>query len=610
MFSESRPKQARREPCEMAPGDEAAPLTDRSTLFICHDESDAAARVTRQALVQHRTISATAPPNHARCSLVRGTSAAAADVAVAAAGAQNALAPGAPTREGRGLLSMAAKATKKEKAVCQSDEQDADEAPVGVRVAGTATPARLCRGSDAGSSSSSLGESGGGSGSGSGGGSSSSSLGEVQAQGSAADACGKSVRRIRRTLPPEVVEARERREVPKLATGDRLVVEDADAADGPPPPKRRRAAVTAHGAGAEGARRGNWVPDWVPPEPGRASGVQLGGAASWRGGGEGPPVWEAEERERKDYAQQERTQSQALRRLPAPSTHPPCTCDLPTVASTQSVLAHCTRPVLSLQALRAAAEEGARRAGASSAATALAAAAAAAAAAGQSGKPIGARPGRRGGEGGSRASRPAAAACAAAGRPPVHLAERAAVEVLIEEAGLWGSLHPATLLQLQPDHVAALVRYVDLPLNPHLSLTPTFTLHSASTQASASASASVSPPTRYADLVDESDAPLSEWVKITQASCLPRRHIPGRVRQSVPPRPPCRTRAPRRRHATTHHHASGRSAQRRHRHRHRPSLRGSYGRVWPSSCFSTTRGGPSGTLPHAAPRTPRRSVPP
>ena len=293
----------------MAPRDEAAPLTDRSTLFICHDESDATARVTRQALVQHRTIRAAAPPNH-RCSLV------------CTSAAQNALAPDVSTREDRGLLSMATKATQKDKAVsvCQADEQeeDADEAPVGVRVAGTATPARLCRGSDAGSSSSSQGESGGGGGSG-GGGSSSSSLGEVQAQGSAADACGKSVRRIRRALPPEVAEARGRREMRKLATSDRLVVEDADAADGPPPPKRRRAALTAHGAGAEGARRGNWVPDWVPSEQGRAGGARPAGAASWRGGDERPTVWEAEERERKDYAQQERTQSQA------PSTHPPCT---------------------------------------------------------------------------------------------------------------------------------------------------------------------------------------------------------------------------------------------------------------------------------------------
>ena len=312
---------------EMASCEEAAPLTDRSTLFICHDESDAAARVTRQALVQHRTIRAAAPPNHG-CSLVC-TSAAAAEVAVAAAGAQNALAPQAPTEEGRGLLSMALKATKKEKAVCRADEQeeDADEAPVGVRVVGTATPARLCQGSDAGSSSSSLVESGGGGGSG--GSSSSSSLGEVQAQGLAADACGKSARRIRRTLPPEVAEARGRREVRKLATGDRLVVEDADAADGPPPQKRRRAAVTAHGAGDEGARRGNWVPDWVPSEQGRAGGVRPAGAASLRGGGEGPPVWEAEERERKDYAQQERTQSQALRRLPAPSLHPHRTLPAP-----------------------------------------------------------------------------------------------------------------------------------------------------------------------------------------------------------------------------------------------------------------------------------------
>ena len=202
------------------------------------------------------------------------------------------------------------------------------------------------------------------------------------------------------------------------------------------------------------------------------------------------------------------------------------------------MLAHCTPPCTpSLQALRAAAEEGARRAGASSAPTALAAAAAAAAAAaGQNGKPVGARPGRRGG--GSRASRAVAAACAAAGPPPVQLTERAAVEVMIEEAGLWGSLHPATLLQLQPDHAAALVRYVDphptpppqttharFTLRPRLRLRPSLGL---------SLGLGLT-PTRYADLVDESDAPLSEWVKTTQASCLARRHTPRRLRPRVPP---------------------------------------------------------------------------
>ena len=195
-----------------APCEEAEPLTDRSMLFICHDESDAAARVTRKALVQHRTIRAAAPPSH--CSLVAPTST---DVAVVAVEAQSAL---------------------------------------GVRVAGTVTPAHLCRGSDAGSTSSSLDESGSGGGS----------------------------------------------------------------SDGLPPPKRRRAAVTAHGAAADGARRGNWVPDWIPSEQGRASGVRPAGAASWQGGGKGP-VWEAEERERRGYAQQERAQSQALRHL----LHPPCT---------------------------------------------------------------------------------------------------------------------------------------------------------------------------------------------------------------------------------------------------------------------------------------------
>ena len=200
-----------------APCEEAEPLTDRSTLFICDDESDAAARVTRKALVQHRTIRAAAPPSH--CSLVAPTST---DVAVVAVEAQSAL---------------------------------------GVRIAGTVgTPAHLSRGSDAGSTSSSLDESGSGGGS----------------------------------------------------------------SDGLPPPKRRRAAVTAHGAAADGARRGNWVPDWIPSEQGRASGVRPAGAASWQGGGKGP-VWEAEERERRGYAQQERAQSQALRHLPAPSLHPPCT---------------------------------------------------------------------------------------------------------------------------------------------------------------------------------------------------------------------------------------------------------------------------------------------
>ena len=127
-----------------APCEEAEPLTDRSMLFICHDESDAAARVTRKALVQHRTIRAAAPPSH--CSLVAPTST---DVAVVAVEAQSAL---------------------------------------GVREAGTVTPAHLCRGSDAGSTSSSLDESGSGGGS----------------------------------------------------------------SDGLPPPKRRRAAVAAHGAAAPG----------------------------------------------------------------------------------------------------------------------------------------------------------------------------------------------------------------------------------------------------------------------------------------------------------------------------------------------------------------------
>ena len=69
-----------------APCEEAEPLTDRSTLFICDDESDAAARVTRKALVQHRTIRAAAPPSH--CSLVAPTST---DVAVVAVEAQSAL---------------------------------------------------------------------------------------------------------------------------------------------------------------------------------------------------------------------------------------------------------------------------------------------------------------------------------------------------------------------------------------------------------------------------------------------------------------------------------------------------------------------------------------
>ena len=179
----------------------------------------------------------------------------------------------------------------------------------------------------------------------------------------------------------------------------------------------------------------------------------------------------------------------------------------------------------------------------------------------------------------------------------------------MEEAGLWGSLHPATLLQLQPDRAAALVRYVDPHATPPPQTThPRFTLRPRlRLRPSLGLSLGLGlAPTRYADLVDESDAPLSEWVKTTQASCLARRHTPRRVRA----RRPCRTRPPGRRHATTHHHASGRSAQRRHRHRHRPSLRGSCGPVWRSSCFSTTRGGPSGTLPHAAPRTPRPSVPP
>ena len=199
-----------------APCEGAGPLTDRSTLFICHDESDAAARVTRKALVQHRTIRAAAPPNH--CSLAAPTST---DVAVVAVEAQSVL---------------------------------------GVSVAGTVTPAHLCRGSDAGSTSSSLDESGSGGGS----------------------------------------------------------------SDGLPPPKRRRAAVTAHDAAADGARRGNWVSDWIPSEQGRASGVRPAGAASWQAGGKGP-VWEAEERERRGYAQQERAQSQVLRHLPAPSLYPPCT---------------------------------------------------------------------------------------------------------------------------------------------------------------------------------------------------------------------------------------------------------------------------------------------
>ena len=199
-----------------APCEGAEPLTDRSTLFICHDESDAAARVTQKALVQHRTIRAAAPPNH--CSLAAPTST---DVAVVAVEAQSVL---------------------------------------GVSVAGTVTPAHLCRGSDAGSTSSSLDESGSGGGS----------------------------------------------------------------SDGLPPPKRRRAAVTVHDAAADGARRGNWVSDWIPSEQGRASGVRPAGAASWQAGGKGP-VWEAEERERRGYAQQERAQSQVLRHLPAPSQYPPCT---------------------------------------------------------------------------------------------------------------------------------------------------------------------------------------------------------------------------------------------------------------------------------------------
>lgn len=108
----------------------------------------------------------------------------------------------------------------------------------------------------------------------------------------------------------------------------------------------------------------------------------------------------------------------------------------------------------------------------------------------------------------------------------------------MEEAGLWGSLHPATLLQLQPDHAAALVRYVDPHATPPPQTThPRFTLRPRlRLRPSLGLSLGLGlAPTRYADLVDESDAPLSEWVKTTQASCLARRHTPRRVCPRVPP---------------------------------------------------------------------------